>query len=189
MKVSPSTFLFSLAATFLFCQAALAASLRDQLALAEKDEDTYAQIELIRRILDKEPGDGDLREQLSDLWLAVEDYDMAESVVREWTNAPASVRARVFATALFVRDQKKAEAVALLEGFLAGHPEDIEITRQAGGLSRWNGRGQEGGRSSEQGAGRGRGCEPACLPRPRAPEAPGFRGQSGGFLGGEQGGP
>lgn len=133
MKVSPSTFLFSLAATFLFCQAALAASLRDQLALAEKDEDTYAQIELIRRILDKEPGDGDLREQLSDLWLAVEDYDMAESVVREWTNAPASVRARVFATALFVRDQKKAEAVALLEGFLAGHPEDIEITRQVAG--------------------------------------------------------
>ena len=133
MKVCPRTFLLPLAATLLFCHTTLAVSLRDQLALAEKDEDSHAQIELIRRILDKEAGDSGLREQLADLWLAVEDYDMAESVVREWTNAPESIRARVFATALFVRDQKKAEAVALLEGFLAGHPEDIEITRQLAG--------------------------------------------------------
>ena len=118
---------------FLLCHTAVGLSLRDQLALAEKDEDTHAQIELIRRILDEKPDDDELRERLADLWLSVEDYDMAESTVREWTDAPESVRVRVFGTVLFVRDQKKEEAVALLEGYLAGHPDDLEITRQLAG--------------------------------------------------------
>ena len=122
-----------LSVMLLQCHTAIGLSLRDQFALAKKDEDTHAQIELIRRILDGEPDDVELRERLAGLWLSVEDYDMAESTVREWTEAPESVRARVLGTVLFVRDQKKEEAVALLEGYLAGHPDDLEITRQLAG--------------------------------------------------------
>jgi tetratricopeptide (TPR) repeat protein len=114
----------------LLCHTAVGLPLRDQLDLAEKGEDTHAQIELIRRILDEEPDDDELRERLADLWLTVEDYDMAESIMGEWKDAPQSLRARVLATVLFVRDQKKEEAVASLEGYLAGDPDDLEITRQ-----------------------------------------------------------
>ena len=89
-------------------------SLREQLALAEKDEDTYAQIELIRRILEQEPRDTALRARLADLWLSIDDLEMAESIVRDWQQAPAALRAKVLATVLFVREGKKTEAVALL---------------------------------------------------------------------------
>ena len=40
---------------------------------------------------------------------------------------------RFLATVLFVRDGKKTEAVALLERYLAEHPEDLEMTRQLAG--------------------------------------------------------
>ena len=70
-------------------------SLREQLALAEKDEDTYAQIELIRRILEQEPRDTALRARLADLWLSIDDLEMAESIVRDWQQAPAALRAKV----------------------------------------------------------------------------------------------
>ena len=74
-----------------------------------------------------------LRGRLTELWISVEDYDMAESALRDWTNAPEATRKRVLAAALFHRDQKKDKAVALLEGYLAGHAEDVEITRQLAG--------------------------------------------------------
>jgi tetratricopeptide (TPR) repeat protein len=139
MRVSHYVFCLSLAATLLFCQAAFGLFLRDQLALAKKDDDTHAQIELIRRILDEESGDTELREQLADLWLSIEDYDMAETTVREWKEAPESVRVSVLAAVLFVRDQKRDEAITLLEGYLAGNPEDLEITRQLAGYLGDNG--------------------------------------------------
>ena len=75
-------------------------SLREQLALAEKDEDTYAQIELIRRILEQEPRDTALRARLADLWLSIDDLEMAESIVRDWKEAPAALRAKVLAGTL-----------------------------------------------------------------------------------------
>ena len=53
--------------------------------------------------------------------------------MREWQQAPAALRAKVLATVLFVRDGKKTEAVALLERYLAEHPEDLEMTRQLAG--------------------------------------------------------
>ena len=133
MKVFHPTLSLLLSIALLITHAALGLSLREQLALAGKDEDTYAQIELIRRILDQEPGDGGLREQLADLWLSVEDYDMAETTLREWKDAPEAVRASVLAAVLFERDQKKDEAVALLEECLAQDPDDLEITRQLAG--------------------------------------------------------
>ena len=130
MKVFHPTLSLLLSLTLLISHAALGLSLRDQLALAGKNEDTHAQIELIRRILDQEPGDGDLREQLADLWMSVEDYDMAEATLREWSDAPEAVRANVLAAVLFERDQKKDEAVAMLEEYLARNPDDLEIMRQ-----------------------------------------------------------
>ena len=108
-------------------------SLREQLALAESDEDTYAQIELIRRILEKEPRDAVLRGRLAELWLSIDDLEMSESTVREWPEAPAALRAKVLATVLFVREGKKTEAVALLERYLAEHPADLETTRRLAG--------------------------------------------------------
>ena len=108
-------------------------SLREQLALAQKDEDTYAQIELIRRILEQEPRDAVLRARLADLWLSIDDLEMSESVVRDWKQAPPALRAKILATVLFRRGGKKTEAVALLERYLAEHPEDVELTRQLAG--------------------------------------------------------
>lgn len=131
MAYRVSSLLFALG--LIFSQTTAGFSLREQLALAEKEEDTYAQIELIRRILDKEPGDDELREELAELWLSVEDYDMAESTLRDWKQAPESLRTKVLTAALFVRDGKKSEAVALLEGYLARHPQDLELTRQLAG--------------------------------------------------------
>ncbi|MGA7880477.1 MAG: hypothetical protein WCD63_06370 [Terrimicrobiaceae bacterium] len=133
MKVFHATLSVLLSVTLLVSHASSVLSLRDQLALAEKNEDTHAQIELIRRLLDQEPGDSELREQLADLWLTVEDYDMAESTVREWRDAPEVVRASVLAAVLFERDRRKDEAAALLEGYLAGTPRDLEISRQLAG--------------------------------------------------------
>ena len=130
MKVTQRSFPLWLFITFVFCRTAFGDALRDQLGFAEKDGDVYAQIELIRRILDKDRDESELREKLAGLWLSVEDYDMAESTMREWKDAPEEIRASVLAAVLFVRDQKRAEAVAMLESYLAGHPENLEITRQ-----------------------------------------------------------
>jgi tetratricopeptide (TPR) repeat protein len=133
MKMPYRVLWLLLGAVLVFCHTAFGLSLRDQLALARKNEDIYAQIELIRRILDKEPGDSELRERLAELWLSVADYDMAESTVVDWKEAPEPLRVRVLAAGLFVRDGKKSEAVTLLEGYLAKHPEDLAITRQLAG--------------------------------------------------------
>src|SRR5690349_13355617 len=97
--------LLVLASAFSF-QGVFAASLREQLALAEKAEDTYSEIELIRRVLDKEPGDADLQEQLIRLWLKVEDYDMAEAALKSWKSAPEGLRAEIGAEILYNRDDK-----------------------------------------------------------------------------------
>lgn len=107
-----------------------AATLHDQLTKAEADDDTYAQIELIRRILDKDPNNGDLKEKLADLWLEIKDYEMAEQLLKGWKDAPEYERASVTATILFERDDKKEEAAKVLEDFLAKNPNYIELTRQ-----------------------------------------------------------
>ena len=103
--------------------------LKEQLALATTDEDTHAQIELIRRILEKE-SDDTLSERLIRLWLSVADYDMAESSLKAWKNAPEGFQASVKAEILYNRDEKRDEAIALLAGYHAKDPSSIEITRQ-----------------------------------------------------------
>ena len=122
-----------LAVFMALCHTAAGLPLREELVLAEKDEDTYAQIELIRRILEKEAGDAALHGKLAELWLSIGDLDMAERTVSDWKQAPKALRARVLATVLFVRDGKKTEAVGVLEGYLVEHPEDLEIIRQLAG--------------------------------------------------------
>lgn len=109
---------------------ASSASLRDQLTLAEKDNDTLSQIELLRRILDKEPQDSDANQQLVHLWLDVEDYDMAEKALAAWKDAPANERASVTAEILYYRDDEDEKAVTVLENYHRQDPADIEITRQ-----------------------------------------------------------
>jgi tetratricopeptide (TPR) repeat protein len=133
MKMGHCAFTLVLALFLALGSPAAGLSLREQLALAEKDEDTYAQIELIRRILEQEPRDTALRGRLADLWLSIDDLEMAESIVRDWQKAPAALRAQVLAAVLFVREGKKPEAVALLERYLAEHPEDLEMTRRLAG--------------------------------------------------------
>lgn len=109
---------------------ATSSSLRDQLALAEKDKDALSQIELLRRILDKEPQDSEANRQLVHLWLDVEDYDMAEKALAAWKDAPANERASVTAEILYYRDDEDEKAVSVLEDYRKQNPADIEITRQ-----------------------------------------------------------
>lgn len=131
MRRPATIFLFSLAVVSM----TLASPLRDQLALAESAEDRFAQIELIRRLLDEEADDA-LWERLVTLWLAVPDYDMAAAAVGDWKSAPESFRTRVEAEVLFHRDGARDKAVAVLSAFHAAHPDDLEITRQ---LARFHG--------------------------------------------------
>jgi len=125
--------LLVLASAFSF-QGVSASTLREQLALAEKAEDTYSEIELTRRILDKEPSDAELQEHLLRLWLKVEDYDLAEAALKAWKGAPDNLLAEIGAEILYRRDEKSAEAVALLEAYRLKNPADLVITRQLAGF-------------------------------------------------------
>ena len=133
MKMGHWAFILVLAWSVALGHTAAGLSLREQLALAAKDEDTYAQVELIRRILEAEPRDAALRERLANLWLSIDDLEMAESIVRDWKQAPAALRTKVLASVLFLREGKRAEAVTLLERYLAEHPQDLEMTRRLAG--------------------------------------------------------
>lgn len=109
---------------------ASAATPREQLTLAAEAEDTYSQIELLRRILDNEPDDASLQEQLIRLWLQVGDPTMAETAVQAWKNAPAGFQTEIAAEVLFHRDKKPAEAIALLKAFHEKNPAEEPLTRQ-----------------------------------------------------------
>lgn len=115
---------------FAFLSTLPAATLRDQLKLAQEAGDNLAEIELIRRILAQEPKDAALHERLADLWISIEDYDMAEKTVQEWKDAPPFVTAGIMADVLYHRDKKQAEAVKLLEDYLKTKPGDAVLTRQ-----------------------------------------------------------
>ena len=106
--------------------------LREQLALAEKEEDTYAQIELSRRILETEPRDAALRARLAELWLSIDDLEMAESIVRDWKEAPAAPRAR-FGDCSFRSRGQKDRRDRTAGTHPTEHPEDLEMTRRLAG--------------------------------------------------------
>ena len=148
MKMGRWAFMLVLALLVALRHAAAGLPLREQLALAEKEDDTYAQIELSRRILETEPRDAALRARLADLWLSIDDLEMAESIVRDWKEAPAALRAKVLATVLFVREGKKTEAIALLERYLDRASRRLGDDPSIGRISGCHGRAKEGCRST-----------------------------------------
>jgi len=107
-----------------------AASLPEQLDLARQDGDRLAQTEIIQRILHVEPANRELREDLANLWLEIEDYDRAEKTVQDEALVSPSLRTRVLARVLYSRDGKKDEAIALLADFHNKTPDDLAVTRQ-----------------------------------------------------------
>lgn len=104
-----------------------ATSLREQLNAATVDEDSHAQIDLIRRLLDQAPDDA-LQRRLVTLWIAAADYGMAERVLQNWKSAPEGFRTIAEADILLARDRNRAEALAKLESSHARQPEDREVT-------------------------------------------------------------
>lgn len=102
------------------------AKLKSQLALAETEHDKLAQIEILRRILDADPQDTKSHQALIDLWLDIEDYDMAQATVDAWTNAPAGTVALTHAAVLRYRDQDIPAAIKVLRDYLAKSPKDAD---------------------------------------------------------------
>ncbi len=107
-----------------------ATEVRDQLELARKAGDVYAQIELTRRLLSENPAEPALSGQLVDLWLSIQDYDMAERALQDWKDAPPQARAVVTAQVRYYRDGKTADAIQILEEYRVKNPEDLIVTRQ-----------------------------------------------------------
>jgi tetratricopeptide (TPR) repeat protein len=119
------------AAAFFCAQATLSAApdvakLREQLTLATTDDDTLARIELLRRILDAEPGDAASRRLLVELWLKIADYDMADATLKAWPDAPAGFAAISRAEILQKRDKDVAGAARVLRDYLAASPKDAD---------------------------------------------------------------
>jgi tetratricopeptide (TPR) repeat protein len=124
-------FLFATGALFLAAMASVVAApdvakLREQLQLATTDDDTLSRIELLRRILDAEPGDTASHQLLVELWLKVADYDMAESALKAWPAAPAGFAALARSEILLKRDKDVAGAIRVLRDHLATAPKDVD---------------------------------------------------------------
>jgi tetratricopeptide (TPR) repeat protein len=98
--------------------------LREQLKLATTDDDTLSRIELLRRILDAEPGDAASHQLLIELWLKIADYDMAEAALKAWPAAPAGFAALARSEILLKRDKDVAGAIRVLREYLAIAPKD-----------------------------------------------------------------
>jgi tetratricopeptide (TPR) repeat protein len=99
--------------------------LRAQLELATTDKDDLSRIEILRRILDAEPGDAKSHQLLIELWLKIQDYDMAESTLEAWPDAPAELAALTRAQVLRLRDQDVAGAIRVLEAYLKTAPKSV----------------------------------------------------------------
>jgi len=125
---------FLFAAVVLFLGAAMIsaapapdlAKLKSQLNLAGTADDKLAQIEILRRILDADPQDTQSHQALIDLWLDIEDYDMAQAAVDAWTNAPAGTVALTHAAVLRYRDKDIPGAIKVLRDYLAKSPKDVD---------------------------------------------------------------
>lgn len=101
------------------------ARLHDQLELATTDKDDLSRIELLRRILDAEPGDAKSHQLLIELWLKIQDYDMAESALNAWPAAPPRLAALTRADILHNRDRDLDGAIRILQDYLAKSPKDV----------------------------------------------------------------
>ncbi len=99
-----------------------------QLEMARADGQLSSQIEIIRRILEVEKTNDELRSELIDLWFSAGDYDMAEKTLNEWKSAPAEKSALTTAKILVERDKKPAVGITLLEAFLLSAPDSLPAT-------------------------------------------------------------
>jgi tetratricopeptide (TPR) repeat protein len=127
----PRIFLLATAA-FIPAAAALHAApdvgaLRDQFELATTDKDDLSRIEILRRILDAEPGDAKSHQLLIELWLKIQDYDMAESTLNAWPAAPPRLVALTHADILHSRDRDLDGAIRVLQEYLAKSPKDAGV--------------------------------------------------------------
>ncbi|MEO6845702.1 MAG: hypothetical protein ABI443_00420 [Chthoniobacterales bacterium] len=98
-----------------------------QLNAATTEKDLYSQIELLRRLLDEKPGNGEAHQRLVHLWVKVSDYTMAEDALAHWPNAPKDLTARVHAMTLYYRDDNLEGAIQTLNDYLKTSPKD-ELT-------------------------------------------------------------
>lgn len=101
-------------------------ALRAQLELAREASQPHSQIEIIRRILDEEPGNAALREELVNLWLEVDDPAMAVAVLESWNEAPPELHA--VAQSKFLESTQPEESRALLVEYLEGDPASARAT-------------------------------------------------------------
>ncbi|MEX1119679.1 MAG: hypothetical protein WEB60_12895 [Terrimicrobiaceae bacterium] len=107
---------------------AAAPDLAAQLEMARADGQLSSQIEIIRRILQTDRGNGELRGELINLWFAEGDYNMAEKTLNEWKTAPAEKVALTTAKILVERDKKPDAGLMLLEAFLLSEPKSLPAT-------------------------------------------------------------
>lgn len=102
--------------------------LATQLEMARADGQLSSQIEIIRRILDVDQENGDLRSELIDLWFSEGDYDMAEKTLNDWKAAPDEKSALTTAKILAERDKKPKTGITLLEAFLLSNDRSLPAT-------------------------------------------------------------
>jgi len=100
-------------------------TLRDQLALATDDKDTLSRIELLRRIVDADPADAASHRLLIELWIEINDYDLAAATLAAWPEAPADLAALTRASVLRNRDEDVPGAIRVLREFLAKQPSNL----------------------------------------------------------------
>jgi tetratricopeptide (TPR) repeat protein len=112
------------------CAAMGSLSLPEQLELARQDQNTTSQIEIIRRMISAGEGTDELRGRLVELWLSIQDFDMAGVALKEWKSAPPETVALTRAEILLKRDQNPEEAISILEYFLVKNPSSEEATRR-----------------------------------------------------------
>jgi len=115
---------FVIVATIGFAVAA--SELEQKLDLAREADDTYAEIELLRRWLDVHPNDPGAVEELVGLWLEAPDFRMALQTLKQTASPDPGLVARTDAEVAFRRDDKIQEALKILRDRAAAAPKDRE---------------------------------------------------------------
>ena len=115
-------------ALFLFCAwvapVHAAGDLSSQINMARADQDKPSEFELLRRWLDKHPGDAAVRRRLVSLWLDISDHDMAGSALADWKNPEPGFAARTKAEIFWQRDEAIDRALAILRERVKEAPSD-----------------------------------------------------------------
>ena len=98
--------------------------LQQKLDLARQEEDTHAEIELLRRWLDTHPNDPAAVEELVGLWLEVDDFRMALQTLSNTASPDPGLVARTHAEVALKRDEKLPAALQILRDRTSAAPKD-----------------------------------------------------------------